>query len=407
MARINANYNKLAAGYLFPEIARRTAQFTEENSGVQVMRLGIGDTTEPLTDVVIEGLHDGVDRLASPDTYSGYGDGEGDLDLREAIAKKYEDHGVSLDATEVFVSDGAKSDSANVSSIFAHDCVIAVQDPAYPVYVESNVISGRTGEALEGQYQGLLYMPCTEANGFFPDVPSDKVDLIYLCCPNNPTGAVGSKEQLKAFVNYAIENRAVIFYDAAYAPYITDPALPKTIFEIDGAKSCAIEINSFSKDNGFTGVRLGWSVVPQDLIVEDSEPGKLNTMWRRRQNTFFNGPSNIVQRGAFASLEPEGRKLSKEMVDYYMNNAGTIKSGLESIGLTVFGGSSAPYLWMKTPNGMSSWDFFDKLLTEAHVVGTPGSGFGPSGEGYFRLSAFGNEKDIATAVQSIKTNLQL
>lgn len=407
MARINANYNKLAAGYLFPEIARRTKQFMEENPDAKVMRLGIGDTTEPLTDVVIKGLHDGVDRLAKRETYSGYGDGEGDLDLREAIAAKYADYGVTLDATEVFVSDGAKSDSANISSIFAHDAVIAVQDPAYPVYVESNVIGGRTGDAVEGQYEGLVYMPCNEDNHFFPEPPSQKVDLIYLCVPNNPTGAVCTKEQLKQFVDYAIQHKAVIFYDAAYAPYITDPNLPKSIFEIEGAKSCAIEINSFSKDNGFTGVRLGWSIVPQDLVVEDSEPGKLNTMWRRRQNTFFNGPSNIVQRGAYASLTPEGRKLSQEMVGYYMVNARTIKSGLESIGLTVYGGSNAPYLWMKTPNGLTSWDFFDKLLTETHVVGTPGSGFGPAGEGYFRLSAFGNEADIATAVESIKSNLKL
>lgn len=407
MARINANYNKLAAGYLFPEIARRTKQFTDENPGVKVMRLGIGDTTEPLTDVVIKGLHDGVDRLANRETYSGYGDGEGDLDLREAIAKKYADYGVTLDASEVFVSDGAKSDSANISSIFSHDAVIAVQDPAYPVYVESNVILGKTGEAVNGQYEGLVYMPCTEENAFFPEVPDRKVDLIYLCVPNNPTGAVCTREQLKAFVDYAIDQKAVIFYDAAYAPYITDTTLPRSIFEIEGAKQCAIEINSFSKDNGFTGVRLGWSVVPQELVVEDSEPGKLNTMWRRRQNTFFNGPSNVVQRGAYASLTPEGRKLSQEMVGYYLVNARTIKSGLESIGLTVFGGSNAPYLWMKTPNGMSSWDFFDKLLQETHVVGTPGSGFGPSGEGYFRLSAFGHESDIATAVESIKGRLEI
>ena len=307
MARINANYNRLAAGYLFPEIARRTAQFVEANPGVKVMRLGIGDTTEPLTDVVIKGLHEGVDRLADAGTYSGYGEGEGDLDLREAIANKYRDYDVTLNATEVFVSDGAKSDSANISSIFSHDAVIAVQDPAYPVYVDTNVISGRTGDAVNGQYEGLVYMPCNEDNSFFPEPPGHKVDLIYLCVPNNPTGAVCTREQLTAFVDYAIRHKAVIFYDAAYAPYITDPSLPRSIFEIEGARTCAIEINSFSKDNGFTGVRLGWSVVPQDLVVEDSDPGKLNTMWRRRQNTFFNGPSNIVQRGAVASLTPEGR----------------------------------------------------------------------------------------------------
>ena len=407
MARINANYSKLAAGYLFPEIARRTKEFTDANSGVRVMRLGIGDTTEPLTDVVLAGLHDGVDRLGKSDTYSGYGDGEGNLDLREAIAAKYAGYGVRLDGSEVFVSDGAKSDSANISSIFSHDAVIAVQDPAYPVYVDTNVISGRTGEAVDGQYKGLVYMPCTEENGFIPSVPDQKVDLIYLCNPNNPTGAVATREQLEAFVAYAMEHKAVIFYDAAYAPYITDPEIPKTIFEIEGAKTCAIEINSFSKDNGFTGVRLGWSVVPKDLVVEDSEPGKVNTLWRRRQNTFFNGASNVVQAGALASLSPEGRAQSQEMVGYYTVNARTIKNGLESIGLTVYGGSNAPYLWMKTPNGLTSWEFFDKLLTETHVVGTPGSGFGPSGEGYFRLSAFGNEADIATAVESIKQKLKI
>ena len=407
MARINANYDKLGAGYLFPEIARRTAKFTDANPGVKVMRLGIGDTTEPLTEVVLAGLHEGVDALSKAETYSGYGEGEGNLDLREAIATKYADYGVTLDAADVFVSDGAKSDSANISSIFAHDAVIAVQDPAYPVYVDSNVISGRTGQAVNGQYEGLVYMPCSDDNGFIPDIPDRKVDLIYLCNPNNPTGAVASREQLERFVAYAIEHKAVIFYDAAYAPYITDPAIPKTIFEIDGAKTCSIEINSFSKDNGFTGVRLGWSIVPQDLVAEDSDPGKLNTMWRRRQNTFFNGPSNIVQAGALASLTPEGRKMSKEMVGYYMVNARAIKNGLESIGLTVYGGSNAPYLWMKTPNGLSSWEFFDKLLSETHVVGTPGSGFGPSGEGYFRLSAFGNEADIATAVESIKKSLKV
>jgi LL-diaminopimelate aminotransferase len=407
MARINANYNKLAAGYLFPEIARRTSEFTQANPGVKVMRLGIGDTTEPLTDVVLAALHEGVDQLSKAETYSGYGDGEGQLALREAIAGKYAGYGVALDGSEVFVSDGAKSDSANIASIFAHDAAIAVQDPAYPVYVESNVISGRTGNAVNGQYEGLVYMPCTDENGFIPSPPDQKVDLIYLCNPNNPTGAVASREQLEAMVAYAVEHKAVIIYDAAYAPYITDPEIPKTIFEIDGAKTCAIEINSFSKDNGFTGVRLGWSVVPQDLVVEDSEPGKLNTIWRRRQNTFFNGASNIVQAGALASLTPEGRVQSNEMVGYYKVNARTIKNGLESIGLTVYGGSNAPFLWMKTPNGMSSWDFFDKLLTETHVVGTPGSGFGPSGEGYFRLSAFGNEVDIATAVESIKTRLKI
>lgn len=408
MARINANYDKLAAGYLFPEIARRTQVFVDANPGVEVMRLGIGNTTEPLTPSVVKGLHDAVDRLAKVETYSGYADGgEGEPEFRDAITARYGDHGVTLDESEVFVSDGAKSDSANLQSIFSKDCVIAVQDPAYPVYVESNVIEGRTDHALDGRYDSFVYLPCTEENGFFPDLPDGKVDLIYLCNPNNPTGAVATKSQLEAFVTYAVENKAVIFFDAAYSAYIKDPFYPRTIYEIDGADRCAIEINSFSKDNGFTGVRLGWSIVPQALEVEDGEAGKLNTMWRRRQNTFFNGASNIVQWGAMAALSEQGQRESAEMVAYYMVNAKTIRDGLQGLGLTVYGGEHAPYLWLKTPGGLSSWGFFDKLLSEAHVVGTPGSGFGPAGEGYFRLSAFGHESGIAQAVESIKANLRL
>ena len=407
MARINANYNKLSAGYLFPEIARRTAEFTDANPGVQVMRLGIGDTTEPLTPSVLEGLHAAVDRLGNPDTYSGYGDGEGNESLRQVLADRYAERGVKLDATEVFISDGAKSDSANIQSLFSQDATICVQDPAYPVYVDTNVIGGRTGDAVNGQYEGLVYLPCTEANGFVPEPPSDRVDLVYLCNPNNPTGAVATKSQLESFISYAKEHKAVIIFDAAYSTYITDPDLPRSIYELDGAADCAIELNSFSKDNGFTGLRLGWSVVPQALVTEDADPGKVNTMWRRRQNTFFNGPANIVQDGALAALSKEGRRQSEEMVAYYKVNAKTIRDCLESIGLTVFGGANAPYLWMRTPDGMDSWGFFDKLLTETHVVGTPGSGFGPSGEGYFRLSAFGHEPDIARAVESIRENLKL
>ncbi|MDP6039989.1 MAG: LL-diaminopimelate aminotransferase [Candidatus Latescibacteria bacterium] len=408
MAKINANYDKLAAGYLFPEIARRTQTFLDANSGVSVMRLGIGNTTEPLPKSVIAGLHDAVDQMANVDTYRGYADGgEGEPEMREALAKRYEKYGVEIDASEVFVSDGAKADSANIQSIFGMDNVIAVQDPAYPVYVDSNVISGRTGEAVDGQYDGLVYMPCGEENGFMPEVPNRKVDLIYICSPNNPTGAVATRKQLEAFVNYARENKAVIIYDAAYGGYISDPELPQTIYEIEGAKSCAVEINSFSKDTGFTGVRLGWSIVSQDLVVEGTEPGKVNTLWGRRQNTFFNGASNIVQLGALSVFTEEGEKECQEMIGYYMENARIIREGLESIGLTVYGGVHAPYLWLKTPGGMSSWDFFDKLLSETHVVGTPGSGFGPAGEGYFRLSSFGHREDIEKAVRSITGSLEI
>ncbi len=408
MATINSNYNKLSAGYLFPEIARRTGAFLDDHPDVEVMRLGIGNTTEPLPPSVIERLHHTVERLAAVETYTGYADGsEGNLDLREAIAGRYAERGVALDTDEIFVGDGGKPDSANIQSIFGLDNVVAVQDPAYPVYVDSNVIAGRTGTMVDGQYQGIVYMPCTEANGFFPALPAEKADLIYICSPNNPIGSVATRRQLQTFVDYARDNRGVIIFDAAYCAYISDPDLPHSIYEIDGAATCAIEINSFSKDTGFTGVRLGWTVVPQDLVVEDGGPGVVNGLWRRRQNTMFNGASNIVQGGGLAVFTEAGRAECREMVAYYMANARRIRSGLEGLGLTVYGGVHAPYLWMKTPGGMGSWDFFDKLLSEAHVVGTPGAGFGPSGEGFFRLSAFGHREDIESAVDSIERNLKI
>ncbi|MBN2413696.1 LL-diaminopimelate aminotransferase [candidate division KSB1 bacterium] len=407
MATINSNYNKLAAGYLFPEIARRTRAFLEKNPGVKVMRLGIGNTTEPLTPSVIKGLFSGVEKLASVDTYTGYGDEQGDARLREALKKQYAGLGVNLDIGEIFVSDGAKPDSGNIQSIFGQDNIIAVQDPAYPVYVDTNVIAGRTGffNKQRGLYDGIVYMPCTEANGFFSPVPDQKVDLIYICSPNNPTGTVATKEQLKTFVDYARRNKAVIIFDAAYSAFIKDDSLPKSIFQIDGAAECALEINSFSKIAGFTGVRLGWAVVPKALTVENSEPGKINALWNRRQSTFFNGASNIVQEGGLAALSEQGAKECRGLIDYYMDNALIIKNGLTEIGIRVFGGDNGPYIWMQTLNGMNSWDFFDKLITETHVVGTPGSGFGPSGEGYFRLSSFGHKQDIINAVDSIKQNL--
>lgn len=407
MATINTNYNKLNAGYLFPEINRRTRQFKAEHPDAQVMRLGVGNTTEPLPPSIIAGLHEGVSKLASVATYTGYGDEQGTTELREALVERYRGYGVHLDADEFFISDGAKPDSANIQSIFGVDNVVAVQDPAYPVYVDSNVIAGRTGHMDNGQYAGLVYMPCTEANGFFPDIPSRKVDLIYLCSPNNPTGAVATKDQLRGFVDYARSNKAVIIFDAAYAAFITDPALPRTIFEIDGAKECAIEINSFSKEAGFTGVRLGWSIVPKDLVCEDAEAGRLHQLWYRRQTTMFNGASNIVQEGGLAVMSPQGQRECQAIVDYYMQNARTIREGLNRLGITTYGGDNAPYIWMKTPNGLSSWEFFDKLLNEAHVVGTPGSGFGPSGEGFFRLSAFGHAEDIEQAVAAMHERLRL
>ncbi|HNV23164.1 MAG TPA: LL-diaminopimelate aminotransferase, partial [Candidatus Hydrogenedentes bacterium] len=395
------------AGYLFPEMGRRTREFLAAHPGVTVMRLGIGNTTEPLPPSIIEGLRRGVDKLAKVETYTGYGDEQGNANLREALAARYAGYGVTLDPDEFFVSDGAKPDSANIQSIFGADNIVAVQDPAYPVYVDSNVIAGRTGRSVNGQYEGFIYMPCTRENGFFPDVPSRKADLLYICSPNNPTGTVATKEQLAGFVAYALKHKAVIIFDAAYAAYIADPALPRTIYEIDGARECAIEINSFSKEAGFTGVRLGWTVVPRTLACENGEPGALHRLWFRRQTTMFNGASNIVQEGGLAALSETGQRECQAIIDYYMTNAKVIREGLESIGIEVFGGVNAPYIWMATPGGMRSWEFFDKLLNEAHVVGTPGSGFGPSGEGYFRLSAFGHAGDVKRAVRSIQENLKL
>jgi len=409
MAKINAHYRKLSAGYLFPEIGRRVAAYQKENPQAKIYRLGIGNTTEPLPPSVIAGLKDGVERLASPETYSGYGDEQGELDLREALSLLYRQRDVNLEPDEIFVSDGAKPDSGNIQSIFGEANKVAFQDPAYPVYVDSNVIAGRSGSysSDSGSYAGFVYMRCSEENGFIPEPPAVKADLIYLCSPNNPTGAVAGHEELRKFVDYAKANRAVIIFDAAYAEFITDPALPRSIYEVEGAFECAIEINSFSKSAGFTGVRLGWAVVPKALVVEDSEPGEVNRLWLRRQTTFFNGASNIAQRGGLAVLSPDGQRECQAVIKYYMENARLIREGLQKIGLTIYGGVNAPYLWLKTPGNLSSWEFFDKLLDETQVVGTPGFGFGPAGEGYFRLSAFGHRADIEAAVEQITAKLRL
>jgi LL-diaminopimelate aminotransferase len=406
MATANPAFDNLAAGYLFPEISKRTKKFLQENPGTEILRLGIGDTTEPLPPAVIKGLIGGVKKLSHADTYSGYGDDSSGIpEFKGRLVKRYASYGVSLDPDEVFVSDGAKPDSANIQSIFGLDNIVAVQDPAYPVYVDSNIMAGRGGKFSQGRYEGLVYMPCTEENDFFPSLPGEKVDIIYLCSPNNPTGCAASREQLKQFVDYAIQRKAVIIFDAAYSVYISDNSLPRSIFEVENAKQCAIEINSFSKEAGFTGVRLGWSVVPKDLVAENAGPGKLNSLWARRQNTMFNGASNIVQNGGIAVMSGQGQKECRTIIDYYMENARIIRAGLQEIGIKVFGGTHAPYIWMQTPGKMDSWAFFDKLLTQAHVVGTPGSGFGPGGQGYFRLSAFGHRENIKKAVTSIRENL--
>lgn len=402
MAQINTNYRKLQAGYLFPEIARRTTKFHSENPDADIIRLGIGDTTLPITQSVQDSMKDFIDKLSSKETYSGYGSEQGSQRLRGALANHYGKYSVEIDPSEIFVSDGAKSDSSNIQSIFASDSVIAVQDPVYPVYVDSAVIGGMAGDYAGESYDTLVYMPCNEQNGFFPELPEQKVDVIYLCSPNNPTGTVATHEQLKTFVDYAIKNKAVIIFDAAYAAFIKDESLPRSIYEIKGAKSCAIEINSFSKWAGFTGIRLGWTVVPKDLVSENSEVGELNQVWNRRQSTMFNGASNIAQAGGVAVLSKQGQVESQNLIDYYMSNAKVIKNGLIDAGFTVFGGDNAPYVWLKLPEGKTSWEFFDDLLQKANVVGTPGSGFGNGGEGYFRLSAFGDAELTKEAVNRIK-----
>ena len=406
MVQTNQYYDLLPAGYLFPEIKKRMNAFKEQHPGVEVLRLGIGDTTEPITPTILKGLMRGVEKLGNVSTYTGYGDEQGDSRLREAIARYYAKRKTVLDPSEVFVSDGAKSDIANVQSIFSANAKVAVQDPVYPVYVDTNVIAGRGGKLSKDKFDQMVYMPCTAENDFVPEIPNGDIDIIYLCSPNNPTGVVMTKKQLKVFVDHAIEKKAVILFDAAYETYIKDDDLPHSIYEIKGAETCAIEINSFSKSAGFTGVRLGWTIVPKSLVIEDGSAGKVNALWNRRQTTFFNGASNIAQEGGIAALSDDGQKEVRQIVHYYMENAKIIKKGLSSIGLEVYGGENAPYLWLKTPGNISSWEFFDKLLKEANVVGTPGSGFGPHGEGYFRLSAFGHREQIVKAVESIIKNLK-
>ncbi|MBI5905193.1 MAG: LL-diaminopimelate aminotransferase [Deltaproteobacteria bacterium] len=410
MARINEHYLKLKAGYLFPEIGRRVRAFAGANPKAKVIRLGIGDVTLPLPPAVIEAFHAAVSELGDGKTFMGYGPEQGyDFLIETLIEKSYAPLGVTLQPTEIFISDGSKCDTANILDIFALDNKVAIGDPVYPVYNDTNVMIGRSGPADErGYYAGIVYMPCTEGNGFFPALPKERVDIIYLCFPNNPTGAVATREQLKGWVDYALANDAVIFFDAAYEAFITEPGYPHSIYEIEGARKCAVEFRSFSKTAGFTGVRCALTVVPEDVVAKtpSGEAVPLNRLWSRRQTTKFNGVSYPVQRAAAAVYTGEGWRQTREMIDYYMANAGIIREGLKSAGLTVYGGVNAPYIWLKTPGGISSWDFFDKLLTECNVVGTPGSGFGPSGEGFFRLSAFGSRDNVTEAVGRIRKNLK-
>jgi len=406
MARINDNYLKLKAGYLFPEIGRRVREFSAANPTAKVIRLGIGDVTRPLAPAVLKAFHDAVDDLATTDRFAGYGPEQGyDWLIDAIIEKSYQPLGVNLKTEEMFISDGSKCDCANILDIFALDNVVAIGDPVYPVYNDTNVMIGRTGEAdAQGYYQGVVYLPCTEANNFIPELPKQKVDIIYLCFPNNPTGTVATKAELKKWVDYANANDAVIFFDAAYEAFITNPEIPHSIYEVEGARKCAIEFRSFSKTAGFTGVRCGLVVVPEEVMgtTAGGEKYPFNKLWLRRTTTKFNGASYPVQKAAAAVYSDEGWRQTKEIIDYYMDNARIIREGLKAAGVTCYGGVDAPYIWLKTPGGLTSWDFFDKLLGECNVVGTPGSGFGPSGEGFFRLSAFGHKENVIEAVERIK-----
>ncbi len=406
MAYINDNFLKLKAGYLFPEIARRVKVFQQSHADAKIIRMGIGDVTEPLPPACVTAMHNAVDELARRETFRGYGPEQGYDFLREAIVKNdYLPRSCEVAADEVFISDGSKCDGGNILDIFAKDNSIAVMDPVYPIYVDTNVMAGHTGDAdASGEYGGLTYLRCNPENNFTPDLPGKSVNLIYLCFPNNPTGAVASKQTLAKWVDYARSNDAIILYDAAYEAYITDPAIPHSIYEIPGARDVAIEFRSFSKTAGFTGVRCAYTVVPHTLMgkSKDGQQVSLHKLWNRRHNTKFNGVFYAVQRGAEATYSPEGKQQVRALVDFYLANAKIIRESLTQLGLKSYGGVNAPYVWVQTPGKASSWDFFDRLLNETHVVTTPGSGFGKSGEGFFRVSAFNSRENVLEAMQRLK-----
>ena len=405
MVQINSNYLKLKAGYLFPEIARRVKTFSDANPGSDLIRLGIGDVTEPLPKACCEAMKAAIDAMGSSEGFHGYGPEQGYSWLREAIAKHdFQNRGCKVNAEEIFISDGSKCDSSNILDILGEGNRIAVTDPVYPVYVDSNVMAGRTGNAAEnGCYESLTYLPINATNNFEAQLPKEAADLIYLCFPNNPTGAVASKSQLERWVKYAREHNALILFDAAYEAFIQDPHLPHSIYEIEGARECAIEFRSFSKNAGFTGTRCAFTVVPKGLTgkAADGKQVELWNLWNRRQSTKFNGVNYVVQRGAEAVYSPAGQAQVKALVSFYMENAKIIRSELIKAGFTVYGGEHAPYVWIKTPEGLDSWGFFDHLLEHAFVVGTPGSGFGAAGEGYFRLSAFNSRSNVQSAMTRI------
>ena len=405
MALVNEHFLKLPNNYLFSDIAKKVNAFKVSHPKTDLIRLGIGDVTRPLPQASIEAMHKAVDELASKETFHGYGPEQGyDFLIDAVIRNDYAPRGVYLEPGEVFISDGAKSDTGNIGDILRHDNSIGVTDPIYPVYIDSNVMCGRAGILEDGRWSNVVYLPCLSENNFVPEIPDRRIDILYLCYPNNPTGTVISKAELKKWVNYALENDTLILYDAAYEAYIQDPDIPHSIYEIKGAKKVAIEFRSFSKTAGFTGVRCGYTVVPKELTAATLEGERipLNRMWNRRQCTKFNGTSYITQRGAEAIYTPEGKKQVKAIIQYYMANARIMKEALESTGLKVFGGENAPYLWVKAPGEVSSWKFFEQMLYEANVVDTPGVGFGPSGEGYIRLTAFGERADCEEAMKRIR-----
>lgn len=405
MALVNEHFLKLQSSYLFSDIAKKVNSFKVTHPKSKIIRMGIGDVTQPLAPAVIEAMHKAVDEMAHKETFHGYGPEQGYPFLIDAIIKNdYESLGIFIEPGEVFISDGAKSDCGNIGDMLRHDNSIGVTDPVYPVYIDSNVMAGRTGICMDGKWTDVVYIPCTAENQFVPQLPSRRVDIIYLCYPNNPTGTTLTKDQLKKWVNYALDNDAIIMYDSAYEAYIKDANIPHSIYEIKGAKKVAIEFRSFSKTAGFTGVRCGYTVVPKELkaYTLSGDPVSLNKLWLRRQSTKFNGTSYITQRGAEAVYSPEGKAQIRATIDYYMKNASIMKEGLEQCGLKVYGGTNAPYLWVKTPDGLTSWKFFEKLLYEVYIVSTPGVGFGPNGEGYLRLTAFGDRDETIEAIGRIK-----
>jgi LL-diaminopimelate aminotransferase len=408
MARINDHYLKLPAGYLFPEIGRRVASFAAENpqAAAKIIRMGIGDVTEPLPPAVIEAMHKAVDEMGRREAFRGYGPEQGYDFLRTAIAENdYRALGVQVSPDEIFVSDGSKCDTGNILDVFGPENVVAITDPVYPVYVDTNVMAGRGGRLDEsGRFSDLVYLPVTAENNFVPALPTRHVDLIYLCYPNNPTGTVATREMLARWVDYAKQNGSIILFDAAYEAYIASPRIPHSIFEIPGARDVAIEFRSFSKTAGFTGARCAFTVVPTSLVADAADGSKveLHRLWSRRHSTKFNGASYVVQRGAEACYSHSGKEQLRKVIDFYRGNAARLREGLTALGMTVFGGVDAPYVWLKTPNGLKSWEFFDRLLATANVVGTPGSGFGPSGEGYFRLSAFNSRENVDEALSRMR-----